>query len=192
MNIDKTQLDYEISKIESDEIKGFVNKMLQNVPDYFWDSNFKASSSGKYHLEINGEVESLIDHTKRVFKVSRVFIEHPLFSNFFVENDDKDCLMAACLLHDSIKRGFDLSDLNHTKFEHPLYPSVLARNIFDSEILSKPYVKKILKLVESHSGSWNKSSRSEIELPMPVTFLELICHICDYFASRKGIYISLE
>ena len=191
-NINKKLLDYELNQIESIEIRDFTRTVLINVPDYFWDPNFKASSSGKYHLEINGEVESLIDHTKRVFRVAKIFIDNPLYSKFFQGEDDKDCLMSACLLHDSIKRGFDLTNLDHTKFEHPLYPTNLCKQIFDLDTLNKSFVVKILNLIERHSGPWNTSKRSDIVLPMPETFLELMCHTCDYIASRKGFYVFLD
>ena len=188
--IDKTLLDKELLKINSEEIRSFTGKILSNVPDYFWDPEFKASSSGKYHLEVDGKVESLIDHTKRVFSISRIIIGNPLFSDILLSKEDQDCLMSACLLHDSVKRGFDENDLTHTKFEHPIYVSQLARDILSKEELERPFVNKILKMVESHSGPWNKSSRSNVELPTPETFLEILCHFCDYFASRQGIFVD--
>lgn len=189
MNYDKKQLDNELEKIENEKIREFTKTVLNNVPDYFWDPKFKASSSGKYHLEVNGEVESLIDHTKRVFKVARIFIEHPLYSSMML-GEDKDCLMSACLLHDSIKRGFNLADVEHTKFDHPLLIRRLVNNIFDDFTINEPFVQKTLNLIERHSGPWNESSRSTEKLPVPETFLELICHTCDYIASRRGIYID--
>lgn len=190
--VNKNQLNEELEKIENVEIRKFTRKMLDNVPYYFWDPKFKASSSGKYHLEVNGEVESLIDHTKRVFRVSRIFIENPLFGGLLLTGDDNDCLMSACLLHDSVKRGFDETDLQHTKFEHPLYVTELANKVLTPEERIKPFVNKVLRLVESHSGPWNKSKRSDRVLPKPETFLEIVCHLCDYFASRSGVYIGLS
>ena len=193
MKYDKTQLDNELAKIENSEIREFTRTMLQNVPDYFWDPSFKASSSGKYHLEVNGEVESLIDHTRRVCRVASIFIENPLYKALLSGENDADCLISACILHDSIKRGFDLNDLKHTKFHHPLYPRKLAERIFDQWTLDKDYVKKIMNLIERHSGPWNKSKRGEeSDLPVPETIQELLCHTCDYIASRKGVYINLN
>lgn len=190
MEVDKTQLNTEIRLIGNPGIQEFVEKLLNSAPDYFWKPEFGASSSGKYHIDKEGKVESLIDHTRRVVYMVYLLINNPVFPEEVINEDDKDCLIAACILHDCVKRGFDLSDLEHTKFEHPLFVRKLAKSVLTYDQYSMPYVEKILKMVEAHSGMWNTRSGIETKLPAPSNFVEIVCHLADYLASRRGVFID--
>lgn len=189
----KTQLLKELNKIKNERIRSITEKILNGVPLYFWDPNIGASSSGKYHLEINGKVESLIDHTKRVFFIGRLLTSNPIFDNILTD-DEKDCILSALLLHDSVKRGLDLENISHTKFSHPILVRVVAKDVLSKEEYEDSFTQLILSNVESHSGPWNvsKYNKDEKPLPLPKTFSQLLCHLCDYIASRKGVYVDAE
>lgn len=195
-NIDKTQLDNELLEIKNPIIRAITQTILKNAPDYFWDPSFGASSSGKYHLQIDGKVESLIDHTKRVFYMAQIITGNPIFKDSTFTPDEQDIVLSACLLHDSVKRGFDLNKLEHTKFLHPVYVRELAENVLPQELKDSPFYEPIMSCVESHSGPWcskvNKETGEEEKLPIPKNFSQLITHLCDFISSRRGVYINLE
>lgn len=190
-NVDKTQLNTELNSIKNKEIRDITERILMAAPDYFWDPEFGASSSGKYHLQIDGKVESLIDHTKRVFYMGQIITGNPIFKNSAFTDDEQDIVLSACLLHDCVKRGFDLNDLAHTKFKHPMFIRELAEKVLP-EFLKTDNYQKIMECIESHSGPWNTRKEEEFQLPLPKTFSQLITHLCDYISSRKGVYIDVD
>ena len=49
----------------------------------------------------------------------------------------------------------------------------------------------IAELIESHSGQWNTSSRSDLVLPLPKSAAQVIIHLCDYLVSRKDVKVEL-
>lgn len=191
MFVDKEQLDNEISLITTDDIKSFTKKILNSAPDYFWNPQMGASSSGKYHKNLDGSIESLIEHTKRVVYMMAILLNNPIFGKTY-SPIEKDCMYSACILHDCVKRGFDLNDLTHTKFRHPMFIRELCKKVYTVDELQKmSFLPMLLGMIESHSGLWN-IRQGEASLPTPNGVPQLLVHLSDYISSRKGVYIDLS
>lgn len=158
-----------------------------------------ASSSGKYHSEgdcMTGYVDEsgvthtggLVNHTKSV-----VAIANELFRAFDYDDEDKDCILAACIVHDCMKP--DLTAEHRTRFDHPLLASDLfkknAEKYCDKDVRMDSMIRTICNAIESHMGKFNTSIREDIVLPIPVSAIERFVHLCDYIASRRFINVDL-
>ena len=193
-SVDKSQLDFELGFIIDPDIRGLVKKILDNIPDYFWDPNMGSSSSGKYHQQLVGDEkpESLVIHTRRVFFVLMCFLRNPIFEKSIPEKD-RDLMKGAALLHDSCKRGLDLTNIDHTVFNHPELVLELGKTVLTEEEFNSEYFQKMCKFIAKHSGPWNSDKRKQFaDLEVPETVQELIVHLSDYIASRRGICIPVE
>lgn len=162
----------ELNYIKNEEIKMTVIKVLENVPDYFFD--IPASSTGKYHPSFSLGDGGLVRHTKIAVRIA-----YDLFTIVERFNTiEKDCIIASLILHDCCKSGFEKS--NYTKHEHP----ILACKLIDS-VIENQYTNLIKSGIASHMGKWNTNIYSEEILPKPSNAYEKFIHTCDYLASRK-------
>lgn len=188
MTTQLNKLQNEINLIEVPEIKELVINTLNSCPSCFW--TIPASVSGKYHNEEDKKEGGLIHHTKAVVKTAMHFC-----TVFDLNGCNKDIIVAACILHDCVKK-YDYE--KYTSHEHPLR----AGKLFESEYLKKYTPGEDLELddachrikscIESHMGRWNKSNYSKTTLPIPETKEQQIVHMADYIASRGDISITIE
>lgn len=94
-----------------------------------------------------------------------------------------DYILAALILHDSVKKGFGKS--KYTVFEELAETNGSRRYIECGAIISR--------LIASHMGQWNRAFNSNVTLPKPKSDIQQFVHLCDYLASRKGdpdVYIN--
>jgi hypothetical protein len=181
-------LEAEIKQINSIFIKSFVRAMFTRVPEYFY--SVAASSTGKYHPNYALGKGGLVRHTKAAAKFALTFFSNPILCKF--NQDEKDIVLAAILLHDTCKHGLVKSE--YTVHEHP----ILVKQLFDPSMIptaSEDQVKlveKIFDCIACHMGPWTSSNYSSTILPTPSDKLEKFVHMCDYLAAQKFCEVKFE
>jgi len=176
------EFDLEISWIINPNVKDLLLAILKEVPDYFYD--VEASSTGKYHPKFSLGRGGLIRHTRCVVHLVHELCGHPMCE---LDATTKDLLVAAAILHDSVKHG--VPQEKYTRGDHPLLVRPLLSKL--GEKFSTPEFDELkaalLGLVESHMGPWNKGYRGSKDLmPLPTTEAQMLLHNADYIASRKS------
>lgn len=176
---------HEINLIDNYELKSFVAHCVCEAPDYFF--TMPASTTGKYHPEYSLGEGGLVRHTQAAVKIAADLLSLEQYKKL-----NKDTIIAALILHDSIKKGFDGS--KYTAFSHPLDASeFLAKQASKRKFKGiSEQVDNVRRLIESHMGQWNEDKRSPgITLPKPLLEDEKLVHLCDYLASRRYITCDL-
>jgi hypothetical protein len=180
----------EIDMIEHPILQLLVAECVENAPDYFFE--MLASTTGKFHPAYTLGEGGLIKHTKAAVKIAKDLLS--LEQNNHLPKDE---IIAALILHDSIKKGKDSS--KYTVTEHPLYAAEFIEEQFEEFIETytgdeyelKQQVENVQRLIKSHMGQWNLDYRLGKEiLPKPQEEDEKFVHTCDYLASRK--YLTCE
>ena len=177
----------EISLIENREIRRLVITVLQSVPQRFFVEG--AATTGKYHCPVSQGVGGLVRHTKLLVKFALEMLNLEQFDEL---RNLKDELIAAMLLHDSIKMGWD--DTNKwTVVEHPnLAADFTMKKALELKNLPASTVNRICAGIRSHSGQWNTDKDGREILPKPVTRFEQFVHLCDYLASRRWLDVKSQ
>lgn len=175
----------------SEKIDEFLRINLTDARYYnFWQqftSQFPlafdrpSSSSGKYHQNSSGHVDSLEEHTLELMhfvdKMARIFGDSK-------QEQFYDMLLLAAALHDCQKYSHDNS-LPHTVKDH----GVITANMIerDGEKMGlMPYeVETLVGLVKWHDGRWSQASTNMGFKPIVFTQLQLFLHIADYASSRR-------
>lgn len=186
-NFDVRDFTAEISLIENREIRRLVITVLQAVPQRFFVEG--ASTTGKYHCPVSQGVGGLVRHTKLLVKFALEMLNLEQFDELASMKDE---LIAAMLLHDSIKMGWD--DTNKwTVAEHPnLTADFTMKKALELKNLPAKTVNRICGGIRSHSGQWNTDKEGREILPKPVTRFEQFVHLCDYLASRRWLDVKAE
>lgn len=174
----------ELNTIDNSNLCQFCIEMLEDAPDYFF--TVPASSTGKYHPAYTAGKQGLIRHTKALVGIANDLLA---LEQFNFDNDTKDMIRVAGILHDAKKHGDNGSV--YTVFDHPVIAAEWVRNS-KSETISQADKNKIASMIASHMGSWNTDKRSNIVLPKPVTAAQQFVHMCDYLASRKHLEYIFE
>lgn len=174
----------ELDTIISPNIRQFCIDMLEDAPDYFF--TVAASSTGKYHPKTSLGEGGLVRHTKALVGIANdlLFLEQ-----FNFDDDTKDMIRVAGILHDAKKHGDNGSV--YTVFDHPIIAAEWVRNS-KTDAIPQADKNKIASMIASHMGSWNTDKRSNIVLPKPVTAEQQFVHMCDYLASRKHLEYIFE
>jgi hypothetical protein len=180
----------EINLIVDESIRSFVRSILIRN-DLFW--KIPSSFSGKYHpSDEHGEGGNVL-HTKRVVRIAMHMSE-----SYSLSQEEKDIVIAACLLHDVCKGVHD-GESDDCRYD-PMHPYTVGKFIFfcqekdkkfasESEsstlFLSEDIVQSILRLVRCHLGPW-----SPIPETYPITYLDYIVHLSDNIASKIHLIIE--
>lgn len=176
----KTQLNL----IKDDKLKSLLEVCLLAVPSYFYE--MPASTTGKYHPAYALGEGGLVRHTKAAVKIADCLLSLEMYASLA---QSKDEIIAAIILHDTVKKGKDGN--NYTTTEHPLD----AANLFIETAKSCKYenmeqVERIAGMIRSHMGQWNTDRDGFEVLPKPFTKEQKFVHQCDYLASKKFITIE--
>ena len=92
----------ELSLIVDEELRMQVKSyMEERVPDHFWTDG--ASSSGKFHPKFAQGVGGLVRHTKAVVMFAEELLR--MRSYAYMKDEYKDFVIAACIVHDTMKYG---------------------------------------------------------------------------------------
>lgn len=184
--IDKIRVfEDELSFIENEEIRAFTEKCIKRTPDYFYE--VAASSTGFHHPDYAITTGGLIRHTKAVVLFAHELLSLEQYRQQFTP-EERDCIIAACILHDSFKYGKVKNE--YTIVEHPL---VAAQFVYEMREQEGNFVGIIADAIASHMGEFNTDYKTKEKiLPKPVTDVQKFVHMCDFLASRKKIDIRFD
>jgi hypothetical protein len=176
----------ELGYIKDDKIREFTEKVLEIVPDYFWE--IPSSSTGKFHPNYALNSGGLCRHVKACVIIANDLLELPMFKNIYQHKDE---ILSALFLHDCAKSN--IPKQKFTAHEHPLIITNFIRqhkNVCD--ILAEDILDNILSAIESHMGFWSTNKYSKIVLPTPQTGMQHFTHMVDYLASRKFLELNFN
>lgn len=177
----------ELEYIKSEKIKNACQKMIELLPDYFFE--VPASSTGKYHPEYALGEGGLLRHTKAAVRIAYELLNDPCIGDKYTQ-DEKDLMIMALILHDGLKSG--LNHEKYTRFDHPI---LIADYIMDNEEDLGLEVEKIEFLcdaVKTHMGSWTTDYNGVDVLEKPKTKYQNFVHMCDFLASRKCLLVPFD
>lgn len=177
----------ELEYIKSEKIKSACQKMIELLPDYFFE--VPASSTGKYHPEYALGEGGLLRHTKAAVRIAYELLNDPCIGDKYTQ-DEKDLMIMALILHDGLKSG--LNHEKYTRFDHPI---LIADYIMDNEEelgLEVEEIEFLCDAVKTHMGSWTTDYNGVEVLEKPKTKYQNFVHMCDYLASRKCLLVPFD
>jgi len=170
----------EMTLIEDQNIRRFVWKCLENAPSYFW--TISSSSTGKYHPKDEFKEGGMVLHTKRSVKVA-----YHLCESLSVYGINKDCIIAAMIMHDLCCRGFP-EDTGHTVDGHGYLWIVMARTCWTKQdFIDNRHFMLISRLILNHMGKYDLPFSSEWN-----NKLDTICQLADYLSSREDVIVQIN
>ncbi len=174
----------ELEYIKDKSIRNSAEEMLELLPDYFF--TVEAASTGKYHPKYATGEGGLVRHTK-----SAVRIAVELFGIYKFDDETKDLIVMALILHDGLKKGLD--EAKYTKFNHPVLIANYIRENKNRLTLTEEQIERVARMEASHMGKWNTNEYEPgVILPIPVTVEEKFVHMCDYISSRKFLNVEFD
>jgi hypothetical protein len=179
------EFSYELSQIQNSDIKSLLIKTGMVIPPYFF--TIPASSTGKYHPQYCLGNGGLLRHTKACVRIALELFRNDTVQDFAQE--EKDLIIAALILHDTAKNGFNGS--MYTVVEHPLLVKELFKKADLNEAEQK-HAEFIGSLIDSHMGQWNTDRSGREVLPKPKKKIERFVHLADYLGSRKCIEVNFN
>ena len=170
--------------IKDENIRKSAEVIVSLLPDYTF--HVAASSTGKYHPSYTLGDGGLVRHIKSAVKMA---VE--LFGIYKFDDETKDLILMALIIHDGVKKG--VPEERYTKFDHPLLIGAFLRENREKLSLTDEQLERVIKMDASHMGRWNTSEYNPgIILPVPTTVEEKFVHMCDYLASRKFINVNFD
>ncbi len=179
------KLDKEISFIHDARIRNSALVLQDLLPEYFWV--MPASTTGKYHPEVELGEGGLLRHSKAVTRIGYELLKIEMFRVNYTEHE-RDLILFSLMFHDGLKLGRGGSQ--YTVFEHPIEMANFIKENKNKLELSEEEIELICGMIGAHSGEWNTNSYSNVVLPKPKTKMEKFVHMCDYLASRKFMNIK--
>ena len=174
----------ELSYIKDDKIRKSAGVMISLLPDYFF--KIAASSTGKYHPSYSLGNGGLVRHVKAAVRIA-----YELFNIYKFDDETKDLIIMALILHDGLKKS--IPEEQYTKFNHPLLIGKYIQDNRDKLELTDEQIERVVKMDASHMGKWNTNTyEPNVILPLPKTVEEKFVHMCDYLASRKCIHFEFD
>ncbi len=173
----------EISYVKDSDIKESLCTMIDTIPDYFF--HIPASSTGKYHPSYATGDGGLLRHTKVVVRMAQ-----ELFGIYKFPSRTKDLIIMACLLHDTIKKGFE--EEKYTRFDHPILMANFVIEHQEEIGIKKEDAKFMADVIKTHMGPWITDYNGNEVLEKPKTKYQSFVHMCDYLASRKVIDVHFD
>jgi len=165
-----TVLEGELALINDPDIQAWTVETLKNAPEYFWYA--PTSMTGKYHPAVCNLKGGLITHTKRV-----VYIANKLCHAWGIFAQNRDIVIAACILHDIAKSTPGEPYKEHVN--HPLN----AYKYFQTD--KQPFVAEIDECIRNHMGRW--SPRSVSKSIEEYSLIELAVYTADFLSSLKDL-----
>jgi len=166
-----------VESIESPDIKRFVYEGFNMISEDFW--MVPTSSSGRYHPpESNITPMGLMVHCIKACTIGK-----GLFGFFGVtEQVEKDIIIAAILLHDSYKGGWDRA-WNGMIPEHGY---IAASYLADIELEPEYIKRKLLDAIETHMSRWARPFSTVTKFLFPQN-TSLIVALSDMMASLPKV-----
>ena len=178
----------EISYIKSPEYIEDFKKLIELLPDYFFE--VAASSTGKYHPSFSLGDGGLLRHTKAAVRIAYELLSNPCIGDKYTSRE-KDLMIIALTMHDGVKHGIPKE--TYTRADHPLLVSKLIQDNKKELKMSEEDITFICDVIETHMGPWNQHPYTKEEiLPIPKNKYQNFVHMCDYLASRKFLNIEFN
>ena len=177
----------EIEYIKNERIKENAVKLINSIPDYFFTE--AASSTGKYHPDFSQGTGGLLRHTKAAVRIAVTLLRNNSIGYKFT-NDEKDLIVLALIMHDSVKRG--IPEEKYTKIDHPILASNLIKSKKDELTLSEEEFILLTDIIETHMGEWNTDFNGNEVLRKPINKYERFVHMCDYLSAQKFLEIKFD
>ena len=169
----------ELNLIVNEDLRMAVKSyMEERVPDHFWEDG--ASSSGKFHPKFAQGIGGLVRHTKAVVMFAEELLR--MSSYAYMKDEYKDFVIAACIIHDSMKYGLGEYDKSEYK-NHAKNASIAFAEWCKTEHGFEPHFL-LLNAVSAHMGQWSTDKEDR-----PFTSVDRCVHMADYMASRNFIDI---
>lgn len=170
----------ELSLIVDETLREAVAVFLEErVPAYFWTDG--ASASGKFHPQFSHGEGGLVRHTKAVVMFAEELLR--MSSYAYMKPEYKDFVIAACIMHDTFKYGWD-EEIDKAEYKNHAHNAAHAFLLFCREYnFDEPHFL-LLNAMESHMGQWSTDRESR-----PFTSVDRCVHMADYMASRSFIDI---
>jgi hypothetical protein len=164
----------EIEKINDAGIKDFTRKVVDTAPVNSW----KMPSSRDHHMKDEcGEWGNLI-HTLRVVRVCDIFADIKALNQ-----EDRDILRSAAILHDSCKHGVN-AEAVYIYREHPRLVDILVKK----SGANCDQRNKIMYCVNAHMGRWGNVPCDWIE--DNEIYLSFMLHAADCIEARLDTLIE--
>lgn len=180
----KRPFEKELAFIHNDKIRNTTSKILEHMPAWFMKEG--ASSTGKYHPQYAQGEGGLYRHTCAAVKIFVDVIELEQYKSVCWCHDWG---IAALILHDMCKYGYNDIPTKYTQFKHPL----LVKEWLENLEIDEEYINNVCSLLESHMGQWNTSKyEPDVILPKPTELSQQLIHLCDYLASRKYLEVNFD
>ena len=162
-----------------------INKRLPDI----W--NKLTASTRKYHRKLNGEVQTIAEHTyDMLFSSIKI---HRLFA-IGLKTTDFDKILFAIVLHDSLKYG-NFGTRRHTDNKHDKYAAdMISENKKTFEmILTEEQFFIMEEAVRFHSGRWStdvpRNQKFTFKDYNPETFF---IHMLDMMSSADLIQTDMR
>lgn len=174
---DRKDFSYELSLIQNDYLREFAEFCLNNAPDYFY--TYPASKSGEYHPRCSNELYGLTRHVKMCIRMSHELMKDGFLFSF--DENEKDLIYVALLLHDLCKYGFKQykNFRKHGGIAVHYVEDLVKGTEFESFIFSESW-SIISGAMRRHLGVYSESVYG-----LPQTKLELFVARVDYITSLQ-------
>jgi len=170
----------EIEKIQNEEYRDFIKFYLDEyTPKYFYSTG--ASSSGKFHPQFSQGEGGLVRHTQAVVLFAEAFLE--LSSYKYLNDEYKDYVYMACILHDTAKYGLN-DEITAEDYANHAENASFNVNKAWLEFFNNSAPELLLMAIKAHMGQWSTCRDDR-----PFTTIDRVVHLADYMASRKFIDI---
>ena len=172
----------ELSLIKNDTLRCAVYDYLNDddyVHPYFWTDG--ASASGKFHPKMSQGVGGLVRHTKAVVMFAEELLR--MSSYQYMREEYKDYVIAACIIHDTVKYGFG-EEIDKSEYANHANNAAVAFSEFCLNYTAYEPHYLLLQAVRSHMGQWSTDREDR-----PFTSVDRCVHLADYMASRNFIDI---
>ena len=170
----------EINLIKNETLREAVKQyMAEDTPDYFWSEG--ASSSGKYHPKFSQGVGGLVRHTKAVVMFAEELLR--MSSYAYMKAEYKDYVIAACLLHDTVKYGIG-EEIDKAAYADHGKNAAREFDHFACHYCHYRPSEFLLNAITAHMGQWTTDREDR-----PFTSIDRCVHLADYMASRSFIDI---
>ena len=167
----------ELSLIKDENLREVVRSYMEEItPDCFW--TVAASASGKHHPQFALGEGGLVRHTKAVVLFAVELLRMNTYA--YMREEYKDYVIAACIVHDTIKYGFG-NEIDKDEYKnHARNASVAFKNWCDD--IGYPVSEILLNAIISHMGQWSTDKNDR-----PFSPVDRCVHMADYMASRAFI-----
>jgi len=171
-------LDNEVNLISSPAIRNYVLECIRRTPEYFWA--VPSSSSGKYHPQDENTKGGTVLHTRRAVRIAE-----DLCRMYNVIGEDRDCVIAATIMHDFCKNGYP-RDMRYTVSGHgSLWINIGQTKENYKGFKDSKMAMTIGRLIACHMG------RFDIPFLAGATILDTIVQTADYISSREYISVNV-